>query len=388
MTKGKCKHGEFDLEKGCKLCIADRMATEGNTPEMLKEAIAKVQPKNIVKVQYYSETTGELSNREYTYFSVDKLNVGDIVIVPVRDTAGKSKVSAINVPDSEIQAFRDKVKTIPAGAMIKDKPCTTEDLSQGEIEAIASDIEKRRSAGIRPEQDEMEDGLNDEGYTLAHAIPIAEEATETALALRPGEDIEAHSYHEEANKLLDYAQRRAIKTLDDAKIATDDLSIISRLKKAMETKRKEKLAPHEAQVKAIRDTYNYLMAPVLEAERITKSKQVAFLQEQERIKREQEAINRKRMEAAQAEMRLKGELTESVDLVEVIEAPERVRSDMGMTGMVDHWVYEVVDFSAVPREYLVVDSAMLNAIARKHHDQKQIPGIKFVNKPYIATRSK
>uniref|UniRef100_A0A6M3IWT4 Uncharacterized protein n=1 Tax=viral metagenome TaxID=1070528 RepID=A0A6M3IWT4_9ZZZZ len=370
MTKGKCSHGEFELEKGCPLCVADRMAVEGNTPEMLKEAIAKVQPKNIVKVKYFSETTGELSNREYTYFSADRLNVGDIVIVPVRDTTGKAQVSAINVPESEIQAFRDKVKTIPSDSIIPEK--TLDEMELEADESLAAS-EKQWEAEAEAELAEVE----------------ANSIEETALALRPGEDIEAHSYHEEANKLLNYAQHRVIKTLDDAKIATDDLSIISNLKKMMEAKRKEKLSPHEAQVKAIRDTYNYLMAPVLEAERITKSKQVAFLQEQERVKREQEEINRLRMEAAQKDAALhNGEISESVDLVEVIEAPERVRSDMGMSGMVDHWVYEVVDFSAVPREYLVVDSAMLNAIAKKHHDQKQIPGIKFVNKPYIATRSK
>ena len=56
----------------------------------------------------------------------------------------------------------------------------------------------------------------------------------------------------------------------------------------MEAKRKEKLAPHEAQVKAIRDTYNYLMVPVLEAERITKEKQLVFIHEQKRIQQEQE----------------------------------------------------------------------------------------------------
>ncbi len=217
---------------------------------------------------------------------------------------------------------------------------------------------------------------------------IADATSSTALALRPGEDIEVHNYFLEAMKLLDYAEHRAIKTLDDAQTATDDLSIISRLKKAMEAKRKEKLAPHEAQVKAIRDTYTYLMTPVLEAERITKSKQVAFLQEQERVKREQEEINRKRMEAAQAEMKLKGELTESVNLIEVTEAPSRINADLGVSGMVDHWKVEVTDMSLLPNEYKIPDMVMLNSIAKKYHDQKKIAGVRFYNEPYLATRAK
>ncbi len=211
---------------------------------------------------------------------------------------------------------------------------------------------------------------------------------ETALALRPGEDIEARDYHLEATKLLEYAETRTIKTLDDAKTATNDLSIIGKLKKAMEAKRKDKLEPSKLEAESIRETYNYLMEPVLEAEKITKQKQTAFLQEQQRIEREQAEINRKRMEAAEAEMKLKGELTESVNLVEVQEAPSRVQSELGTTGMTDHWKYEVTDILAIPREYLVIDSAMLNAIAKKHHDQKPVAGIRFYNEPYLATRTR
>ena len=238
--------------------------------------------------------------------------------------------------------------------------------------------------------DESMDALERELNATADAQCAEAEAnsTEATIALRPGEDIEAHGYFDEARQMLDYAERRVIKTLEDARVATDDLSLIAKLKKAMEAKRKEKLAPHEAEVKAIRDTYNFLMAPVLEAERITKSKQTSFLQEQERIRREQEEINRKRMEAAEAEMKLKGELTESVNLIEVSEAPVKVSSSMGSSGLTDHWTYEVVDPLAVPREYLVIDTAMLTSIARRYHDAKVIPGIKFINKPYLATRAR
>uniref|UniRef100_A0A6M3KM31 Uncharacterized protein n=1 Tax=viral metagenome TaxID=1070528 RepID=A0A6M3KM31_9ZZZZ len=357
--KGHCKHGEFDLNQGCPQCIEERQnnyqPVTTDMPDAAAEQAFTPPETQIVKVRYFSETSQELSSREYTYYSVDPLQIGDIVMAPVRDTTCKAKITAIDIPEIEIVSFKDKVKIIPASALV-----TTEDaMKEAEWQVINSEI---RAANI----DQTE--------------------TETAIALRPGEDIEAHSYFDEATKMLDYAERRTIQTLDDAKIATDDLSIISRLKKAMETKRKEKLAPHEAEIKAIRDTYNYLMVPVLDAERITKAKQIAFLEEQECIRQKQEEINRKRVEAAQQEMELKGELSESVNLVEVHEIPERISTNLGVTGMVDHWVFEVVDFALVPNEYKVIDSAMLNAIAKKHHNSKQIPGIKFVNQPYLATR--
>ena len=217
-----------------------------------------------------------------------------------------------------------------------------------------------------------------------------EEAKEsTALTLRPGADVEIINYYNEALQLLEYAEGRVIKTLDDNKSANDDLSIITKLKKAMDGKRKEYLEPLKVQTEAIRDTYNFLMAPVLEADKITREKMLAYDAEQRRIRAEEEEINRKRMEAAEQEMKLKGELSESVNLVKVTQEPAKsVSTEMGTTGMVDHWKYEVVDFALLPDEYKVVDGSLLTAVAKKHHDQKPIPGVRFYNEPFIAVRAR
>jgi len=256
-------------------------------------------------------------------------------------------------------------------------------------------IEERQIAGIKPENDEMEDGLNAEGFTLGNVgepITITESLLEesvTALATSPGADAIVIGYYNQGLSLQHYAEERAIATPEDAKAATDDLSVMSKLKRDMETKRKEYLEPLKTQSDAIRATYEYLMAPVLEADQITRGKMLTYHQEQERVRLEQEAINQKRLEAAEAEMRLKGELSESVGLIEVVpEAPKRVSTDMGTTGMTDHWKYEVVDFAQLPDEYKVADTAMLNSIAKKHHNQKQIPGVRFYNEPIINVRAR
>lgn len=68
----------------------------------------------IVKVKYISETTGKVSEREYTYFSEDELTVGQIIFVPARDTVGKAMVSQVDIPESEVESFRHIIKTIPA----------------------------------------------------------------------------------------------------------------------------------------------------------------------------------------------------------------------------------------------------------------------------------
>jgi len=289
---GKCPHGEFDLRKGCPLCIADREEREGNTEASIAEAVKAAQK------------------------------------VPV-----KIKV------------------TIP------------EEATEEEVVKVVEEV--------------------------TNLVNVLEEIRqETAVALRPGEDIEAHGYFEESLRILEYAKGRVITTLEQAQSATDDLAVISRLTKAMTDKRKALLAPLEAKKVEIRDTYDYLMLPIQEANKVTRSKMLGYDMEQRRIQLEQEEINRKRLEAAEAEMRLKGEITESVNLVEVTEAPERVRTDMGLSTTTDRWKYRVDNPDLLPREYMMPDDAMLSSIAKKHHDKKPVPGVTFYNDPFITVRTK
>ena len=235
-------------------------------------------------------------------------------------------------------------------------------------------------------EEQVEERLARVRENIARGNELPEVEMETALTYRVGVDAEVAVHHATGLKLLEYAQSMTISTLEESKLAVSDLASIATCKKAMEAKRKEKLAPHKEQVDAIQATYKELMAPVLEAESILKNKQLVFLNEQKRIQAEQERINQQRYEAAQSEMALKGELSESVNEIEVIEAPKTVHGAIGNSGLVDHWTFEVIDLLEVPREYLIVDQAMLSMIARKYHDQKPVKGIRFINKPYLATR--
>ena len=215
------------------------------------------------------------------------------------------------------------------------------------------------------------------------------EITTALLLIKPEADAEVMPLYKEALSLLKYAELRVISTADDIKPATDDLAIISKAKKAIEGKRREYVKPLQEQVKIINDAFKVLTQPIEQADQITRGKILAFQAEQTRIRQEQEEINRKRLEAAEAEKRLKGELSESVNLVEVIsEAPKRVSTEMGTIGQRDNWKWEVIDFAQLPDEYKVVDSALLTATVKKHHDEKQIPGVRIYNEPIIAVRTK
>ncbi|GAH61866.1 unnamed protein product, partial [marine sediment metagenome] len=63
-------------------------------------------------------------------------------------------------------------------------------------------------------------------------------------------------------------------------------------------------------------------------------------------------------------------------------------TDMGSSGMVDHWKYEIIDLKLIPREYMLPDSVLLGNTAKKYHDQKEVPGVRFYNEPYRATRAR
>ena len=213
---------------------------------------------------------------------------------------------------------------------------------------------------------------------------------DTALIqVNPQMDNAVIALHEQSLKLEQYATTLVITNNDDVKSATNDLSIISGLKKAIEEKRKEYTQPINDHLKAVNEAFKTFVEPLYRADRITRDKMLEYHQEQERIRLEQEEINRKRMEAAEAEMKLTGELSESVNLVEVIpEVPKRTSTDMGTAGLRDNWKYEVVDFASLPDEFKIADTAMLNSIAKKHHDQKQIPGVRFYNEPIIAVNTR
>jgi len=261
---------------------------------------------------------------------------------------------------------------------------TEQDVEDAEVNS-PENIAKR-IATVQPVPDSVVEKM--EADAKAAGFPSVNEENETAVALRPFEDYEAHDCFLESERVLEIAKSRTITTLEDSQEANNDLSLISRLTKVMDGKLKALLAPHKVETDEIRATYKYLMGPIIEANTITKSKMLAFNQEQRRIQQEQERINQQRLEAAQAEMNLKGELTESVNLVEVVKAPERVKTELGTSFKTDRWKYRIDDINQLPREYMIPDDAMLSSIAKKHHDKRAVAGVTFYNDPYYTVRTK
>lgn len=68
---------------------------------------------NIVGVKYEDEIYKKtFKGREYTYFTIIPLQVGDIVKAPTAYGISNALVTTINVPEERIESFKNKVKTI------------------------------------------------------------------------------------------------------------------------------------------------------------------------------------------------------------------------------------------------------------------------------------
>lgn len=213
------------------------------------------------------------------------------------------------------------------------------------------------------------------------------ETTTALLIIKPEASTEVMPFYTEALRLQEFAEQRVITTAEDIKPATDDLSIISKVKKALEEKRREYLQPLQSQVKTINDAFKFLMQPIEQADQITRGKILGFQKAQEDIRKEQERINALRTEAAESEMQLTGELSESVNLIEVSpEAPKRVHTEMGTVGQRMIWKWEVTDFSAVPDDLKVIDAGKVTKLVKAGIGS--IAGIRIYEEPIITVNTR
>ncbi len=227
------------------------------------------------------------------------------------------------------------------------------------------------------------------GKQGAPKVESTPEPPEPIVVAMPLRDKEVLAFYKEGLKLFDYAEKRVITTDIEVKNAAADLALIAKVKKAMLEKQKGLTGPLKADLATINESFKTLMAPIENAWSINREKVLAYNEAIVKEKAKEDEINRLRMEAAEKEMALKGELSEPVGLVETSPAPStHVTTDLGGISQKANWQYVVEDFKLLPDEYKVEDSVLLGKTARNHHDKKQIPGVRFYNKPTIQVNTK
>jgi hypothetical protein len=178
-----------------------------------------------------------------------------------------------------------------------------------------------------------------------------------------------------------------------AEIATDeDLGKAADLTKYIQTqlkvgdeKRLEFTRPLDEQKATVMNFWNPIKKRLEKAKADLGKKITAYQVEAEKRKREEEA-ERRRIEEEQAleraeqlESEGKTEAASAVMDIATKEAPKKKtapkRGAMASSSIRTRWVFEVEDESKVPREYLIVDSALV----RKAVDAgaREIPGIRI-----------
>lgn len=207
--------------------------------------------------------------------------------------------------------------------------------------------------------------------------PITNIPSHALVRIHPDEEQAFIALRGQVTGFLVYSENRIITNAEDVKLATEDLALMSGVKKAIEEKRVEFTGPLNDYVKGINATFKQLSDPLAQADKITRDKVLAYRAEQERKRIEAEAINRQKIDLARREAALnEGEIT--VDLTPVIvptAEPSHIFTDTGSLGTSKIRKWEVEDLSKVPLDYLMIDAAKVGKVVRA--GIPSIPGIRI-----------
>jgi len=222
-----------------------------------------------------------------------------------------------------------------------------------------------------------------------------------AVALRPGEDIEAPTaivkiapdkdaayikLLAETTKLLEYSNKLVIKGVDDKKAATNDLIIMGDLGKQIEAVKKEWLGPIDEHRKTVFDMFRQLTDPLAQAVRQTKAAMIEYDREQERIRLELEEIARKERELEEAKARAENRAPIEVQTVAIPEqGTGRTRSELGLASTVTTYKAKVVDFKLLSDDYKMPDMSKLNRVVNAAKGKIEIPGVEIETEYNLRT---
>jgi hypothetical protein len=315
------------------------------------EVIDEPIERHLVKVRYIDEGTGQAIGREYTYFSEEQLDVGDFVTVPVKDTIGKAQVTAVDVPESEIASFRDKVKTIPMGSIISmvgtltnDKPST-----------ITEQTLKESFTSVEP-------------YEKTDALLVVEqEAEELSVQVFQVNEITTPKLHDEAEKWLSFIR---IQLQDAEKARAADVKKPNDYVRWINNKYREK-------TDLLRKMEQHCL------------KIIGVFRQKERERQEHEQAKADRAAERQFEHQLaKGE-TPAVP-VPVARKVEGIAptADTGQAKNIwgTEWDIEIVKPDLVPREFCMPDEKRIREFAKLYKEKAIMAGVRFFEKPKVQVR--
>lgn len=214
----------------------------------------------------------------------------------------------------------------------------------------------------------------------------------TDIASRP----EVRELHQSTDAIVSLASTYTVTTAEHYTAAGDDLKRVKAAQKRLEEVRTAITRPMDAAKKAVLEFFRAPEAKLADAENRIKRAMIGYQTEQERIRREQqaklEADARKEREriaaqAAKAEAAGKVEKAEALQIrAAQVVAPVVMTEQPKVTGISlrEVWRFEVVDATAVPREYLAIDEKKIGQIVRAMKGDTTIPGVRVWAEKQLA----
>lgn len=183
---------------------------------------------------------------------------------------------------------------------------------------------------------------------------------------------------QQATKALNAANDVQITTQEQYEVATDLLSKIKTVGKMLKERKEEITRPLMDALNSARDLFKPIEQSHADAERIIKSKMVAYQYEQERIQAAEQAKIAARVE--------KGTMKQETAIKKMEAMPEVPTTVHGKVGMVSTRIMKklvISDENAVPREYCSPDNTKIKAALDAGKD---VPGASYIEEKVISAR--
>ncbi len=196
----------------------------------------------------------------------------------------------------------------------------------------------------------------------------------------------------EATRVLEWAKTLEITDNTTAKKVAGDLRSIAILKRNVEARKRELLAPLTDALKQMKLDIATIEAPLAEADSISRQKVTEWDAKQRQIQRDADDAIRLAAESAAAAGRVTAAGADAPDIsaIQPVDRPADrgpLRPDAGGTvSMIDHWSAEIEDEDAIPRNWMMPNAQKLNLEARQRKGTRPIPGVKWVNNPTPSVR--
>lgn len=180
----------------------------------------------------------------------------------------------------------------------------------------------------------------------------------------------------QVTKAVSAAQAIEIKTHEDIAQATDVLSRIKTVGKMIKDRKEAITKPLNDALKSARALFAPLEESYEEAERIVKSKMIAYQNEIDRKAQEEAAKIAKKLEDGKI-----SEATAMKKIDALPEAPMTVQGNKGAIKTSKVKKFEVIDKSKLPIEFLLPDEV---AIRKAMHAGQELPGVKYWEENQIS----